>query len=154
MKAANAVRNLIQLLFGFTLAVFLKRVRYFFYLRFTKIIFQAKLPISIFYDDYIDKEKLLFNINSGRANKIRDKISFLKLKSDDSKEIEKILNSKFNIFNYCLIGNKNASRKDPISGHEWPQDMWYRDARKNLKDTTTSKDHGNILECIICCRLL
>ena len=70
MKAANAVRNLIQLLFGFTLAVFLKRVRYFFYLRFTKIIFQAKLPISIFYDDYIDKEKLLFNINSGRATRL------------------------------------------------------------------------------------
>ena len=75
MKLANAIRNLIQLLFGYTLTVFLKRVRYFFYLRFTKIIFQAKLPISIFYDDYIDKEKLLLNIYSGRANKITDKIS-------------------------------------------------------------------------------
>ena len=139
MKLANAIRNLIQLLFGYTLTVFLKRVRYFFYLRFTKIIFQAKLPISIFYDDYIDKEKLLLNINSGRANKIIDKISSLKLNSDDSNEIEKILNNKFNIFNYCFIGNRNASRKDPISGHEWPQNMWYRDARKNLKDRTDIK---------------
>ena len=59
MKLANAIKSARRLLFGYTFAVFFKRVRYFFYLRFTKVIFRAKLPISIFYNNYIDKEKLL-----------------------------------------------------------------------------------------------
>ena len=109
-------------------------------MKYAKCLFRFGL-LGKSFRSYISSEDFSFELNREAENlyNILTEHQNVKSHKDRTNSVKAILNGQLEIFNYCFINNKFDWNIDPITGFQWGEDVWYRDARSNLPFGTDIK---------------
>ena len=125
-------------IFGYHYLVFLRRVKYYFYLKYCYIVFFKFKLISYNSTPFIDSKKFNDNIKY-YSNRLFGKIMSNENTNIDEVVVNNIMSGKLEIFNYCLTQHQDSSKLDPITGFKWDSNCWYRNGYKDLPKGTDIK---------------